>query len=217
MTILSAPRAGGRLLAVGDIHGCRQPLRDLLARVAPTAADQLVFLGDYVDRGPDSAGVIDDLLALRARLPETVFLRGNHDQMLLDVLAGGDPSLFLFNGGGQTIASYRARSGWPPPREHLDFLAGLPFSHETDRFIFVHAGLRPGLPLACQDPADLMWIRREFLDSPADWGKTVVHGHTPTETVRFGAQRVALDTGCVYGGRLSCCDLLSGTCWQAAC
>jgi serine/threonine protein phosphatase 1 len=105
----SLPAGNGRLLAIGDIHGCLDQLRELLARVVPTPHDQLVFLGDYVDRGPDSAGVVEVLLTLRDQLPRTVFLRGNHEQMLLDVLAGGDPAIFLLNGGEQTIASYRNR------------------------------------------------------------------------------------------------------------
>jgi serine/threonine protein phosphatase 1 len=206
-----------RLLALGDIHGCRRPLAALLEQVAPTADDRVVFLGDYIDRGPDSAGVIDDLLELRARFPETVFLRGNHEQMLLDVLAGGDPASFLFNGGGKTVASYRARNAWPPPAEHLAFFEQLPAWLVTERFIFVHAGLRPGLPVQGQLPDDLLWIRHEFLDSGHDWGKTVVFGHTPREEPLLTESRIGLDTGCVYGGRLTCCDVLSRQIWQSDC
>lgn len=207
----------GRLLAFGDIHGCRNALRELLAQVAPTADDRLVFLGDYVDRGPDSAGVIDDLLVLRERFPATVFLRGNHEQMLLDVLAGDNPATFLANGGGKTIVSYRAGRGWPPPPEHLAFFAELPAMHITDRFIFAHAGLRPGVPVDRQLPTDLLWIRHEFLDSPYDWGKPVVFGHTPRQEPLLTMSRIGLDTGCVYGGKLTCCDVLTRTVWQCGC
>jgi serine/threonine protein phosphatase 1 len=209
--------APARLLAFGDIHGCRRPLATLLAQVAPSADDLLVFLGDYIDRGPDSAGVIDDLLALRARLPRTVFLCGNHEQMLLDVREGDDPANFLLNGGGKTIASYRARNIWPPPAEHVTFLKQLPACFVTERFIFAHAGLRPGIPAQGQEPADLLWIRHEFLNSSYDWGKTVVFGHTPRETPLLTASRIGLDTGCVYGGRLTCCDVLSRQLWQVGC
>lgn len=213
----SLPTANnGRLLAIGDIHGCLTQLRTLLDQVAPTVQDQLVFLGDYVDRGPDSAGVIDTLLTLRAQLPRTVFLRGNHEQMLLDVLAGDDPAIFLLNGGEQTITSYRNRGGWPPPETHQDFYHNLTYSFETEQFIFVHAGLRPGTPLAKQNPTDLLWIRQTFLGSNEDWGKTVVFGHTPRETVLMTKTRIGLDTGCVYGGRLTCCEVLSGHCWQSS-
>lgn len=206
-----------RLLAFGDIHGCRQPLAALLEQVVPTVDDQLVFLGDYIDRGPDSAGVIDDLLELRGSFPRTVFLRGNHEQMLIEVLAGGNPGTFLFNGGGKTIASYRARGVWPPPADHLAFFEQLPALYATGQWVFAHAGLRPALPLAEQSPDDLLWIRAEFLDSSYDWGKTVVFGHTPREEPLLTETRIGLDTGCVYGGRLTCCDVLTGKVWQATC
>lgn len=214
---MARPAPIPRLLAFGDIHGCRVELNALLAQVTPTADDRLVFLGDYIDRGPDSAGVIDDLLQLRERLPQCVFLRGNHEEMLLDVLAGGNPTTFLGNGGDRTIASYQARGEWPPPDRHLAFFTGLPCSHETAEFIFAHAGLRPGLPVAEQDPADLLWIRTEFLDSAYAWGKPVVFGHTPREEPLLTMHRIGLDTGCVYGGRLTCCDLLTRRIWQVGC
>jgi serine/threonine protein phosphatase 1 len=204
-----------RLLAVGDIHGCRQALRELLDRVAPTEHDQLVFLGDYIDRGPDSAGVVGDLLALREHLPGTVFLRGNHEQLLLEVLAGADPLNFLLNGGGETIASYRKAGGWPPPLVHQAFFASLLPLFSSAEFIFVHAGLRPGIPLAEQSPDDLLWIREDFLAAEVDWGKIVVFGHTPFEKPLLTADRIGLDTGCVYGGRLTCCDVNTRQTWQA--
>jgi serine/threonine protein phosphatase 1 len=146
-----------------------------------------------------------------------VFLRGNHEQMLLDVLDGGDPTTFLLNGGGQTIASYRAMGGWPPSAAHQEFLRSLQTSYETAAFIFVHAGLRPGVAIAHQRPEDLLWIRQEFLHSAEDWGKTVVYGHTPREDVLLSSTRIGLDTGCVYGRCLTCCDVLTGRCWQASC
>lgn len=207
----------GRLLAFGDIHGCRTQLSTLLEAVAPHEDDRLVFLGDYIDRGPDSAGVIDDLLALRARGPRCVFLRGNHEQMLLDTLAGGDPRLFLCNGGDRTIASYRERGTWPPPADHLAFFRQLAALYTTEHFIFVHAGLRPGLAVERQHPDDLLWIRDAFLDSDFDWGKPVVFGHTPRQEPLLKANRIGLDTGCVFGGRLTCCDVLSRQVWQVGC
>lgn len=209
------PRQPDRLLAIGDIHGCRRQLQGLLAQVKPAAGDRLVFLGDYVDRGPDSAGVIADLIALGKTFPGSIFLRGNHEEMLLDVVAGNDPSTFLFNGGGRTIASYQALGGWPPPAEHLAFLGSLPTAYETECFIFVHAGLLPGIPLAEQRPDDLLWIRGEFLGSDYDWGKPVVFGHTPRERPLLEPGRIGLDTGCVYGGTLTCCDVLTRRCWQS--
>jgi len=204
-----------RFLAFGDIHGCRRQLQVLLDLVKPMAADRLVFLGDYIDRGTDSAGVISDLLELRKRLPHTVFLRGNHEQMLLDMLAGADPVRFLVNGGDKTIASYEARHIWPPPARHLEFFKQLPAVYETSGFIFTHAGLRPGVPVEKQSPGDLLWIRGEFLDSDYDWGAPVVFGHTPFPSPLLTPTRIGLDTGCVYGGKLTCCDVLTRRCWQA--
>ncbi len=214
-TLAGAGNEPARLLAFGDIHGCRTALQALLAQVVPRETDQLVFLGDYIDRGPDSAGVIDELLVLQARFPHSVFLRGNHEQMLIDVLAGENPITFLFNGGDKTIASYEARGGWPPPREHRRFLDSLPALYRAEGFVFVHAGLRPGTPLADQRPDDLLWIRQEFLESSGDWGETVVFGHTHREDPLLEEHRIGLDTGCVYGGRLTCCDVFTRRCWQA--
>ena len=212
---MSSPAAVPRLLAIGDIHGCRRQLQLLLEQVRPTVADTLVFLGDYVDRGADSAGVITDLLELRERFPDSVFLRGNHEQMLLDLLAGAEPTTFLLNGGARTIASYEARGNWPPPAEHLEFLAQLPLVHETEDFIFAHAGLRPGRPVAEQCAEDLLWIRGEFLHSDFDWGKPVVFGHSPNPAPLLTPTRIGLDTGCVYGGQLTCCDLFTRRYWQS--
>lgn len=213
------PEAGtrqtNRLLAIGDIHGCLQQLTELLDRVAPTARDQVVFLGDYVDRGADSAGVIDLLIAFGARFPATVFLRGNHEQMFTDYLEGRDPTGFLLNGGLKTLASYHDRGLWPVPRNHRSFLDALVNSYETDDYIFVHAGLRPGLAVVDQDPNDLLWIRREFIDSDYDWGKPVVYGHTPCKEPFLTANRLGLDTGCVYGHRLTCCEVRTRQFWQA--
>jgi len=209
------PEAAPRLLAIGDIHGCRRHLQDLLDLVRPTAADSFIFLGDYIDRGADSAGVICDLLELRNHNPQTIFLRGNHEQMLLNLMAGADPTTFLLNGGGKTIASYEMRGSWPPPADHLEFFAQLPIQHETAGFIFAHAGLRPGRPSADQQADDLLWIRGEFLDSDYDWGKPVVFGHTPFAEPLLTPTRIGLDTGCVYGGKLTCCDLLTRRCWQS--
>lgn len=215
MMIHSEPANKERLLAVGDIHGCLRQLAALLDQVAPTTADQVVFLGDYVDRGPDSAGVISTLIDFAKKFPATVFLRGNHEEMFTDYLAGRDPSLFLINGGVKTLASYQASGQWPIPPDHRAFLDTLQNSYETADYIFVHAGLRPGIPLAGQDPRDLAWIRREFISSTYDWGKPVVYGHTPLTEPFLSEKRLGLDTGCVYGRQLTCCEVRSRRIWQA--
>jgi serine/threonine protein phosphatase 1 len=207
-------RQQGRLLAIGDIHGCLQQLEELLARVAPTFQDQMVFLGDYVDRGPASAGVLDSLIEFGRSFPATVFLRGNHEQMFADYLDGLDPAAFLLNGGLKTLGSYHERGLWPVPQSHRDFLDTLVDCYQTDDCIFVHAGLRPEVPIAEQDTSDLLWIRRDFIDSDYDWGKIVIYGHTPLEQPFLGETRLGLDTGCVYGHRLTCCDVRTRQLWQ---
>ena len=128
----------GRLLAVGDIHGCLDQLVALLAQVRPSGADRVVFLGDYVDRGPASAGVLDFLVDFAGRFPQSIFLRGNHEQMFLDYLNGQEALLFLVNGGQQTLDSYRDCGRWPIPSSHRDFLNALPYFYEAEQNIFVH-------------------------------------------------------------------------------
>lgn len=203
-----------RWLAVGDIHGCLAQLTELMELVKPTSADRVVFLGDYVDRGPDSAGVIDYLIEFAAVFPETVFLRGNHEQMFLDYLDGQDSAMFLVNGGRQTLDSYRDRRMWPIPTSHRRFLESLEHSFESEHHIFVHAGLRPGIPLAEQADFDMLWIRHEFLESDFDWGKAIVYGHTPRQEPLLGDRRIGVDTGCVYGRQLTCCDVITQRIWQ---
>lgn len=204
-----------RLIAVGDIHGCLNQLKRLMAQVNPGFADQIVFLGDYIDRGPDSFAVIDYLLAFATTFPETVFLRGNHEQMFSAYLEGHEPTTFLLNGGANTLASYQQADKWPIPETHRNFLRTLSNVYETEDYIFVHAGLRPGVSLADQDIGDLLWIRREFINSDYDWGKTVVYGHTPRQEPLLTETRLALDTGCVYGRQLTACDVLTRQIWQA--
>ena len=224
----------GRLLCVGDVHGCADELDSLLEALGPTSSDRLVFLGDYVDRGPASRRVVETLLELRRALPETVFLRGNHEEMLLSFLGrdaeGG--SLFLQAGGLPTLASYglgarprdaasaaalQAAARERLPGEHLDFLdGGLRLWFRSGRFAFVHAGVRPGVPLERQRRRDLLWIREEFLGAATTGlDAIVVFGHTPQRDAFFGrGRKLGLDTGCVYGGRLTCLDLSAGRLYQ---
>ncbi len=205
-----------RLLAVGDIHGCRDELQNLLDQVAPGDDDQVVFLGDYVDRGPDPKGVIDDLIEFGRRFPRTVFLKGNHEAMFLDYLADRDRFNFLLNGGNTTLESYQQGDAPVMPESHLDFLAGLRLYFETEGFIFAHAGLRPGIAPQDQVEEDLLWIRGDFLYSDYDWEKTVVFGHTPQKDgPLIEPGKIGLDTGAVYGRTLTCCDVKNGQCWSA--
>jgi serine/threonine protein phosphatase 1 len=197
----------GRLLAIGDIHGCRRALQMLLKKIAPDRRDRIVFLGDYIDRGPDPRGVIETLLALHRRVPRCIFLLGNHERMLLDVLAGRNLPLYLANGGLVTLLAYLEGGTLHLPASHRRFLAGLRPIYETGQHIFVHAGLWPGRHQSLQTEEDLLWIRDAFLTSSFDWGKTIVFGHTPLRKPCIRPRRIGLDTGAVYGGSLTGCDL----------
>lgn len=217
------PSTGGRLVyAVGDVHGHARELECLLRRIeedvrAAPSADRplLVFLGDYVDRGPDSRGVIDAVLALEADAAfEVVALMGNHEDALIRFLA--DPAYadaWIDNWGEATLRSYgidpwggeavQARFAAALPEAHRGFLGRLALSHTVGDYHFVHAGVRPGVALDAQEPRDLMWIRHEFLLSNAAFGKVVVHGHTPAYDPEIRANRIGVDTGCYFTGVLT--------------
>ena len=198
------------LIAVGDLHGCARTLGALLELLAPTVDDHLVFIGDYVDRGPNSREVLDRLVALEkaARAgdgPACTFLRGNHDQMMLDYIDSGGRNLVLWrmNGGLSTIANYVTPGGdLAVPEDHLDFLRRTEILFETEDFVFVHAGLDPDLTIAENvadaDPRVALWTR-EHLDADLSlWEKTVVCGHTPVAVPIDRPPLIAIDTGAVY-------------------
>ncbi len=223
--------ANTRIYAIGDIHGCDGLLEDLLGRIradaaaAPESRKLLVCLGDYVDRGPDSAAVIERLTRDPPIGFETVFLKGNHEDYMLRFLA--DPAVgrsWLINGGRATATSYGVstvdiRHGGAAelgklgtmrqtlndnlPTSHRAFLDSLVPCHREGDYLFVHAGIRPGVPLAEQRVEDLLWIRGPFLSSPDDHGVVVVHGHTPVDAVEFRFNRINVDTGAVWTGRLT--------------
>jgi serine/threonine protein phosphatase 1 len=211
------------LYAIGDIHGELGKLERLLAVLPLAPDDRLVFLGDYVDRGPESAGVVSRLIELR-RSVDCVFLLGNHESMFLDFLGwkgaayfGGDA--FLMNGGDRTLASYGAfgehvvASRFALPPEHDEFYRSLRLFHHEGDYLFVHAGLGArGLQsgdlayaLRVSRPEDLLW-NRSTVDLPHTLGVTVIYGHTPSRD--FGVRRnepfsIGIDTGAVYGGPLT--------------
>lgn len=220
-----------RIYAIGDIHGHLDLLERAHARIAADKAAvgdpdaTVVHVGDLVDRGPQSAGVIDYLIGCRQAGAPHVTLLGNHDEAMLrylqprgwlgatrDIPPWLDPGF----GGRQTLASYGIDAAYSRParrlrqealrivpRAHLDYLASLPTSHAAGGCFFCHAGVRPGVPLDAQNPRDLVWIREAFLDDPRDHGALIVHGHTPTDAVTHWGNRLELDTGAAYGGPLS--------------
>jgi len=216
-----------RIYAVGDVHGQAERLRALHGlietdlRAHPSERALLIHVGDYIDRGPASAACLsvlsegDPIEGL-----ETVNLMGNHERMLLDALARpGEAQVWRRNGGDATLASWGIAPDTPPelwrtmiPPAHLHFMEGLALSHVAGRFLFVHAGVRPGIRLAMQDPHDLLWIRTSFLE----WGGTmlpdapglvVVHGHTPGPEPDVRRNRIGVDTNAGAGGKLTCAVL----------
>ncbi len=203
--------SAAHILAVGDLHGHYGLLRKVCGEVLPAqpAGTRLVFLGDYIDRGPDSRLILEALMACQAQRPETVLLMGNHERMLLDAMRGHRTELFLANGGWETLRSFglTLETLHQLPEPYLEFLRSLPLYHETEDYIFVHAGLKPGLPLASQQERDLLWIRDEFIYSRWDFGKTVVFGHTPFAQPLEQPGLIGIDTGAGFGLRLTCLKL----------
>lgn len=219
---------GRRVYAVGDVHGRADLLGRLIDDVRADAGRGgfegrpiLIFLGDYIDRGFQSKEVIDLLLSERLSPFETYFLKGNHEAAMLQFL--GDPSIgprWIEFGGAETLVSYGIR---PPrsrtsqdewreasaalhaalPPEHLHFLTNLDLSVRIGDYVFVHAGVRPGVPLDQQTEYDLLWIREEFLSDRRPLGAVIVHGHTPTQRPHRDSRRVGLDTGAYLSGRLT--------------
>ena len=218
--------------AVGDIHGRIDLLDALLEKIAEDARNDeslrrvLIFLGDYIDRGHGVFQVIQRLSTLAEtddfgifREFDLHFLKGNHESSLIEFLETGDyADSWLDNGGRETLISYgidaSAFIGGDPARLRRDFRAAMPDRHlgffraldpcrvEGDYF-FVHAGIRPGVALDAQNPLDMMWIRREFLSSRADFGKIIVYGHSPNSEPVTEANRIGIDTGAYYSNRLT--------------
>ena len=216
-----------RIYAIGDIHGCHDLLETLLDQIIandltrpPIETKILVFLGDYIDRGENSKAVIDLLLQACPPRYDTVFLKGNHEEMLLQALDDkGAADFWLRNGGRQTVASYGIQGAsdhtkFTPdqlieafltklPPDHRAFLETLPLSFECGDYFFAHAGIHPDKPLDEQEERHLLWIRDRFLFSEKDFGKVIIHGHTPARDVDSAKNRIGIDTAAVYGGKLT--------------
>ncbi|WP_425409928.1 metallophosphoesterase family protein [Hyphococcus sp.] len=222
---------GKRIYAIGDIHGRADLLDALLDAISADCNDlakaQLVFLGDYVDRGENSRGVIERLVSLAEAKHETVFLKGNHEASMLDFLNHPeDLPHWLDWGGLETAASYDVDTALPDallanalrknmPNGHLKFLKNLALTHTEGDYVFVHAGIRPGAPMEEQTEEDLLWIRSRFHNAAADERPdfVVVHGHTPEEKPVDAGWRINVDTGACYGGPLTAVVLEGAERW----
>jgi serine/threonine protein phosphatase 1 len=212
---------GQRVYAIGDVHGCLERLAALHEQIAEDLATRpvddsvLVHLGDYVDRGLDSAQVVDWLSGgVPVPVERVVNLMGNHEDMMLQALPGTDKeaaSTWLSNGGADSLLSWEISRKVPPaewvsriPHEHQIFLRELEISFRFGAYMFVHAGVRPGVKLDQQEKQDMLWIREPFLSWKHSHDAVVVHGHTPRHDPVVRLNRIGIDTGAVMGGALTC-------------
>ena len=223
--------AGKRAYAIGDVHGCFNLMTTLLDKIevdikihndihGEEAQSHIIFLGDLIDRGPNSAGVIEFLINYQPDFARIHFVAGNHEESIVRALSGESNLLmpWLEHGGFATSLSYgldpASLRGQPAhilehmiysaiPRSHIKFLSGFADSVQFGDYFFCHAGVRPGIPISDQDPKDLKWVRAEFLDSTVNHGAMIVHGHTIVENVEEKTNRIALDTGAYTSGLLS--------------
>ncbi len=211
-----------KIFAIGDIHGHYEKLTELFnfAKI-DYKSDFIIFLGDYIDRGPDSYRVVDFLSRISLTNNNIICLKGNHEDLMEGALNGNPNAAYVWimNGGDTTMNSYEtagfniAKNNIPP--EHLSFYKNLKMYYETDEYIFVHAGIWDGgesckpPPLDKQSARHLIWIRDEFIKSECNWGKKVIFGHTPTKDSKplILDNKIGIDTGAAYGGRLTCIEL----------
>lgn len=202
-----------KTFVIGDIHGCNVKFNDLLQKVAPTKDDRIILLGDYIDRGLDSRGVIDTILWLIMGGYDVIPLMGNHEEILLGYVE--DPHVFIYywfnNGGDFTRKSYENPFGESTFLEnmakHLTVIKDFRVCFEDEAFFYAHAGVDPEKSLKDQDVWDLLWIRRKFVETTKDFGKVVVFGHTPLKEPLIMRNKIGIDTGCVFGGKLTCLEL----------
>lgn len=201
-----------RTFIIGDIHGCLEMLKKLMDKIAWSPdKDRLIFLGDYIDRGENPKGVVDYILDLTRRSPLVECLKGNHEAMLLDFLTGRDRFMFIINGGWKTLESYgmyeSSEDDSAIPSEHRGFYESLKPYVELEDYYVVHAGFKPGLDIKKQTDDEMLWIRKSFVSSDFDFGKKIIFGHTPFKEPLIMENKIGLDTGAVYGNRLTCLQL----------
>lgn len=222
---------GMRLYAIGDVHGCLDALKRVHDEIASDLAKRpaqdwrVIHVGDYIDRGPENRAVIDYLIGKSAEDPHMIFLMGNHDEMFLASIEGNASlaRVWISNGGDETLAEYgvgidifadRFRDDLPilpeVPPSHVDFLRSLELMVRYGDYAFVHAGVEFGVPLSGQTRQALLWMREPFLDRDDELEAVIVHGHTPRRNVEVRRNRIGIDTGAVFGNRLTCLVLEGG-------
>lgn len=228
---------GTRIYAIGDIHGRNDLLHTLLRQIDASDAQRgpadttIIFLGDLMDRGDDSAGVIETAMALKASGKRVRFLMGNHEEVFVRACRKNDPKItrfFLRIGGEATVLSYpitrmeymtldmeqlSERLASLVPQEHLEFIDAFEDQIVIGDYAFVHAGIRPGVPLSEQKPSDLRWIREEFVDQRGGLEKVVVYGHTIYDEIEERGSRIGIDTGAYASGKLTALALEGGERW----
>ncbi len=227
---------GRRVYAIGDIHGRNDLLQQLLDKIIKDdgerdgAESEIIFLGDLVDRGPDSAGVLDTAMQLKAELGNVRFLMGNHEEVYLAAATGDEKSVRFFNriGGRETILSYEIsmkeyaeldisqlaqRIPELFPQKHIEFIAGFEDQIIVGDYAFVHAGIRPGVPLSEQRQKDLRWIREDFLSAQEAHEKVIVYGHTINDHFVETGTRIGIDTGAYYSNKLTALALQGSERW----
>ncbi len=197
-----------KILTIGDIHGCINQFKALLDKTGVTKKDKLILLGDYIDRGPDSKGVLDMILELINTGYQVTPLLGNHEKMMLDAEKSEEAmAIWIRNGGGETLYSFNCKSILEIPPVYLNLLKKMPFYHGHEDFLFVHAGFNERSETPFLDKDSLLWIRKEEYTSSHFKNKTIVHGHTPSPLTYLKKQLeqkpnvINLDTGCVYKNR----------------
>jgi len=201
-----------RTFIIGDIHGCLDMLKKLMDKIAWSPDnDRLIFLGDYIDRGENPKGVVDYILDLTGRSSLVECLKGNHEAMLLDFLTGRDRFMFIINGGWKTLESYgmyeSSEDDSAISSEHRGFYESLKLYVELEDYYVVHAGFKPGLDIKKQTEDEMLWIRKSFVSSDFDFGKKIIFGHTPFKEPLIMHNKIGLDTGAVYGNKLTCLQL----------
>lgn len=219
---------GKRVFAIGDIHGCVDEATKMCAHLEKEEGlsddDVVVFVGDYIDRGPSSRGVVELMIEFKRKFPKSRFLKGNHEDMLLDFLGFGGRmgEAFLYNGGLETIQSYGISVFASPeqmirtfPTEHFQFFNSLESILKVDGHICVHAGLNPLRSMTSQNDGDIYWIRDDFIHNPHPYGMSIVFGHTPHQEILLDLPyKIGIDTGLVFGNKLTCLELKSKKVFQ---